>query len=91
MCILVEDDFTFPHEARRRAEDILVEKKATYFIQVFSGACHGFATRPDPELKGESECSSCYSAQKCLTFTSRMGEGRECAGDDELVQTPRKF
>ncbi|KAI0674005.1 alpha/beta-hydrolase [Trametes maxima] len=47
------DDFTFPHAARRRAEDILVEQKATYFIQIFGGASHGFATRPDPALKAE--------------------------------------
>ncbi|KAI0652747.1 alpha/beta-hydrolase [Trametes meyenii] len=48
-----KDDFTFPHAARRRAEDILVEQKATYFIQIFGGASHGFATRPDPALKAE--------------------------------------
>ncbi|KAI0370125.1 alpha/beta-hydrolase [Pilatotrama ljubarskyi] len=48
-----EDDFTFPHAARRRAEDILVQRKATYYIQIFGGAFHGFATRPDPSLKAE--------------------------------------
>ncbi|KAH9884650.1 Alpha/Beta hydrolase protein [Cubamyces lactineus] len=48
-----EDDFTFPSAARRRAEDIMVEQKATYYIQIFSGAFHGFATRPDPSLRAE--------------------------------------
>ncbi|KAI0658277.1 alpha/beta-hydrolase [Cubamyces menziesii] len=48
-----EDDFTFPSAARRRAEDIMVEQKATYYIQIFSGAVHGFATRPDPSLRAE--------------------------------------
>ncbi|KAI0640315.1 Alpha/Beta hydrolase protein [Trametes polyzona] len=48
-----EDDFTFPHAARRRAEDILVERRATYFVQIFGGASHGFATRPDPALRAE--------------------------------------
>ncbi|OJT14002.1 Protein AIM2 [Trametes pubescens] len=48
-----EDDFTFPHAARRRAEDILVARKATYFIQIFGGATHGFATRPDPAVRGD--------------------------------------
>ncbi|KAL1950920.1 hypothetical protein VTO73DRAFT_69 [Trametes versicolor] len=48
-----EDDFTFPHAARRRAEDILVARKATYFIQIFGGASHGFATRPDPAVRGD--------------------------------------
>ncbi|KAJ7666992.1 Alpha/Beta hydrolase protein [Mycena polygramma] len=44
-----ESDFTFPVEFRRRAEDILVEVKAQYQIQVFSGVKHGFAVRGDPE------------------------------------------
>lgn len=52
----IEDDFTFPHAARRRAEDILVARKATYFIQIFGGASHGFATRPDPAVPGDREC-----------------------------------
>ncbi|OCH90524.1 alpha/beta-hydrolase [Obba rivulosa] len=42
-----ENDPTFPIEARRKAEDILVELKATYHIQVFGQANHGFATRGD--------------------------------------------
>ncbi|KAJ7666972.1 dienelactone hydrolase [Mycena polygramma] len=45
-----ESDFTFPAEFRRRAEDILVEVKAQYQVQVFSGVKHGFATRGDPEI-----------------------------------------
>jgi len=45
-----ETDHTFPTESRRRAEDILAEKKATYHIQVFSGVVHGFATRGDPTV-----------------------------------------
>ncbi|KAJ6516864.1 Alpha/Beta hydrolase protein [Mycena vitilis] len=44
-----ESDFTFPVEFRRRAEDILVEVKAQYQLQVFSGVKHGFAVRGDPE------------------------------------------
>jgi hypothetical protein len=46
-----ESDFTFPLEFRRRAEDLLVEVKATYHIQVFSGVEHGFATRGDPNVE----------------------------------------
>ncbi|KAJ7640323.1 Alpha/Beta hydrolase protein [Mycena polygramma] len=45
-----ESDFSFPPEFRRRAEDILVEVKAQYQVQVFSGVKHGFATRGDPEI-----------------------------------------
>jgi len=44
-----ETDFTFPTEFRRRAEDLLVEKKAQYQIQVFSRVQHGFAVRGDME------------------------------------------
>lgn len=42
-----EVDGTFPIEARRRAEDILVEGKKVYHIQVFGGVEHGFAVRGD--------------------------------------------
>ncbi|KAJ6613744.1 Alpha/Beta hydrolase protein [Mycena sp. CBHHK59/15] len=45
-----ETDFTFPLELRRRAEDILVETKAKYEIQVFSSVQHGFAVRGDPDI-----------------------------------------
>ncbi|PPQ80615.1 hypothetical protein CVT24_002707 [Panaeolus cyanescens] len=48
-----EVDHTFPIESRRRAEDILVEIKATYHIQVFSGVAHGFATRGNPDVENE--------------------------------------
>jgi len=44
-----EIDFEFPLESRRRAEDILVQFKADYHIQVFSGVKHGFASRGNPE------------------------------------------
>ncbi|KAJ7640298.1 hypothetical protein DFH06DRAFT_1000537, partial [Mycena polygramma] len=46
---LTESDFSFPIEFCRRTEDILVEVKAQYKIQVFSGVKHGFAVRGDPE------------------------------------------
>ncbi|KAI0328444.1 alpha/beta-hydrolase [Cubamyces sp. BRFM 1775] len=48
-----EVDHTFPLEARRRAEDILVEQKASYYIQVFSSVKHGFATRCDPSVSAQ--------------------------------------
>ena len=48
-----EDDFTFPLEARRRAEDILVANKTGYFIQVFSGVAHGFAIRGNMDVPDE--------------------------------------
>ncbi|KAI0931034.1 hypothetical protein AcW1_001467 [Taiwanofungus camphoratus] len=40
-----EVDHTFPLESRRRAEDILIENKSTYHMQVFSSVSHGFAVR----------------------------------------------
>ncbi|KAI1791011.1 alpha/beta-hydrolase [Ganoderma leucocontextum] len=45
-----ETDHTFPLEARRKAEDMLVANKATYFIQVFGSVQHGFALRADPSI-----------------------------------------
>ena len=53
--LLPEIDHTFPLEARRKAEDILVENKATYFIQVFGSVQHGFALRADPSIPVQSE------------------------------------
>ncbi|KAI0658274.1 alpha/beta-hydrolase [Cubamyces menziesii] len=48
-----EIDHTFPLESRRKAEDMLVEQKATYYIQVFSSVKHGFALRGDPSVPAE--------------------------------------
>lgn len=42
-----ENDHAFPVEARRQAEDLLVKIRAQYYIQVFSGASHGFGARAD--------------------------------------------
>ncbi|KZT05412.1 uncharacterized protein LAESUDRAFT_702246 [Laetiporus sulphureus 93-53] len=56
-----EDDFTFSLEKRRRAEDILLEIKAAYHIQVFCGVKHGFATQGnvnDPVAKWAKERST---------------------------------
>jgi len=40
-----ETDHTFPLESRRRAEDILAQRKFQYHIQVFSGVSHAFASK----------------------------------------------
>ncbi|TFY55287.1 hypothetical protein EVJ58_g8345 [Rhodofomes roseus] len=59
--LTVEIDHTFPLEFRRRAEDIMVEIKATYHIQVFSGVTHGFSLRgnvDDPVAKWAKEQSA---------------------------------
>ncbi|KAI0721211.1 Alpha/Beta hydrolase protein [Fomitopsis betulina] len=56
-----EVDHTFPLEFRRRAEDIMIEIKATYHIQVFSGVTHGFSLRgnvKDPIAKWAKEQSA---------------------------------
>ncbi|PVH79863.1 NAD(P)-binding protein [Cadophora sp. DSE1049] len=42
-----ETDHTFNAESRRRAVDILVERKQPYQVQLFSGVAHGFALRGD--------------------------------------------
>ncbi|KAJ8691497.1 hypothetical protein PTI98_011063 [Pleurotus ostreatus] len=46
-----EIDHTFPLDKRRRAEDILIERKANYHFQIFSGVAHGFAIRGDPSVE----------------------------------------
>ena len=48
---VVETDYTSPKESRRRAEDILEEVKATYYVQVYSGVAHNFGTRGDPDVE----------------------------------------
>ena len=57
-----EEDLTFPLEARRRAEDILVRNKSSYFFQVFSGVKHGFAVRCDLNVPHERASLSCVLA-----------------------------
>ncbi|EGP85734.1 uncharacterized protein MYCGRDRAFT_74155 [Zymoseptoria tritici IPO323] len=44
-----EIDQTFPKEFRRRAVDIMDEKKYVYHVQLFQGVSHGFALRGDME------------------------------------------
>jgi len=53
MMVLAEDDMTFPLTSRRRAEDIMVSRKSTYYFQVFSGVKHGFAVRGNPDVETE--------------------------------------
>ncbi|KAL6303979.1 Alpha/Beta hydrolase protein [Sparassis latifolia] len=56
-----EVDHTFPAMNRRRAVDILVENKAKYHVQVFSGVARGFALRGnvnDPIAKWAKEKSA---------------------------------
>lgn len=42
-----ETDFTFPHEFRNRAVDIMDKENKEYQLQLFSGVEHGFALRCD--------------------------------------------
>lgn len=55
LIIIAETDFTFPVENRRKAVDILIERKATYHLQLFSTVKHGFAIRGDPDDPIESK------------------------------------
>jgi hypothetical protein len=64
-----EDDFLFPLTSRRRAEDILFAKKASYHIQVFSGVEHGFAVRGNPEVENERTYHDFYL---CLDLLNRL-------------------
>jgi len=66
-----ETDFTFPLEFRRRAEDILVEQKAQYQLQVFSGVQHGFAVRGDPD-KSDDRWAKEESARGIIDWFKRF-------------------
>jgi len=68
-----ETDGTFPLESRRRAEDILVQHKAQYHIQVFSGVAHGFASKgnlQDPNVCWAKEESARGIAQWFKRFSA---------------------
>jgi len=51
----IEDDHLFPLAPRRRAEDIMIDRKCTYYFQIFSGVTHGFAVRGNPDVEIERE------------------------------------
>lgn len=42
-----EKDFLFTTEARRKAEDILVQNGVKFHVQLFGGMEHGFAAKGD--------------------------------------------
>ncbi|KAH6874135.1 hypothetical protein BKA70DRAFT_1351029 [Coprinopsis sp. MPI-PUGE-AT-0042] len=70
-----EDDFTFSTESRRRGVDILTETKAVYYMQVFGGVTHGFATKGDisvPHIRHAKE----ESARSVVNWFIRWGEGK---------------
>lgn len=63
-----ETDHTFNVESRRRAVDILIKRKQSYQVQLFSGVQHGFALRGDmnnPYERKRSEASPYSSLMKC--------------------------
>ncbi len=74
-----EVDHTFPLESRRRAEDILVAKKAVYTFQVFSGVTHGFAVRGDPNISDSRKSFHGISAvSRCdLDMSRSLGWAKE--------------
>ncbi|EGN93570.1 hypothetical protein SERLA73DRAFT_97496 [Serpula lacrymans var. lacrymans S7.3] len=61
-----EEDHTFPLPSRRRAEDILVERKANYYFQIFAGIKHGFAVRGNPDVEQER-----WSKEECARTVDR--------------------
>ncbi|KAI8980620.1 Alpha/Beta hydrolase protein [Trametes punicea] len=69
-----EVDHTFPLESRRRAEDMLVEQKATYYIQVFGSVKHGFALRGDPSIPAEKWAKE-ESARAILEWFNHFSAG----------------
>jgi dienelactone hydrolase len=66
---MAEIDNAFPSESRRRAVDILIERKATFHLQLFSGVAHGFATRGDIDIENPSQYTFSFSGvSDVLTF-----------------------
>jgi dienelactone hydrolase len=47
----VETDMAFPAEKRHESEQILLESKLPYQINLYSGVSHGFAVRSDLKNK----------------------------------------
>ena len=80
-----EVDGAFPTSARRRAEDILAERKKNYHIRLFSGVEHGFAVRGDLSNKNTSMyCSSVEDIRS--DWVPRMGHRRGSAGGSRVVR-----
>lgn len=50
---VAEVDQPFPAKSRHVSEEILIEKKATFHYQLFSGVEHGFAVRGNMQDKNE--------------------------------------
>ncbi|EKD17453.1 uncharacterized protein L3040_005056 [Drepanopeziza brunnea f. sp. 'multigermtubi'] len=48
-----ETDQIFPTEKRHRSEELLIETKQPYQLNLFSGVVHGFSVRCDPSKKQE--------------------------------------
>ncbi|CAA7266420.1 unnamed protein product [Cyclocybe aegerita] len=71
--LTIETDNSFPVKSRRRAEDILIEIKATYQIKVYSGVSHGFATRGDPEVEN-SRWAKENSARSMIEWCNRFSK-----------------
>lgn len=69
-----EVDHTFPLDFRRKAEDILVEKKATYHIQVFSGVTHGFSLRGNVNDPVASQYAAPCPVRQSLTPLHSVAE-----------------
>lgn len=84
-----EVDHTFPLEFRRKAEDIMIEIKATYHIQVFSGVAHGFALRGnvnDPIASERPLLWLTYDDGYHDLLLHRMGERAKRLHHHELVR-----
>lgn len=75
---VAETDSAFPLDKRRRAEDLLVEGKKVYYIQVFSGVSHGFAVKGNPDIEAERKSNP----KIMLRFYAHLSSGfakEECA------------
>ena len=63
----------FPLASRRRAEDLLLEGKKSYHIQLFSGVEHGWAVRGNPEVENERKY---FNYQPRIGYDNFLQAGR---------------
>ncbi|QIX01978.1 hypothetical protein AMS68_007495 [Peltaster fructicola] len=71
-----ETDFTFGTESRNKAVDVLIERKATYHVQLFSGVEHGFALRCDLSVPYERWAKEQSLAGIIAWFDLHLGENK---------------
>lgn len=67
-----ETDQIFPAEKRHKSEQILVETKQPYQINLYSGVVHGFSVRCDTSKKHEKYAKEAAFLQAVAWFDEHL-------------------